>query len=234
MSVLGMVMAVALSGPQPLEPTMWLSPRGALLVEGKPAHARLTKGTRTVGTPFGFGLDLDGAHGGLLVPDLPELALTRAMTVSTWVYLRKYVSDGPGAQILFRGDDRPGLDPYDFVLRGNGTIEFGVGSETDERPFVATEIPLQRWVRVTASYDGAVGEMKLWIGDRLVATRITEIKPFRSLDPNYLPGVGIGNVETDGGFGNNQPLNGILADLRLYSSVLEPSQAGWRPWSERP
>ena len=78
------------------------------------------------------------------------------------------------------------------------------------------------------------GEMRLWSNDRLVATRITETKPFRDLHPDFLPGVGIGNVETDGGFGNNQPLNGVLADLRLYSSVLEPSQSGWRPWSERP
>jgi hypothetical protein len=213
---------------------MWLSPKGTLLVEGKPAPARITKGARTVGTPFGYGLDLDGTHGGLLIPDLPALALTRAMTVSTWVYLRGYVSDGPGAQLLFRGDDRPGHDPYDFVLRGNGTIEFGIGSDDDHRPFVATEIPLRQWVRVTASYEAATGEMKLWMGDRLVATRVTEIKPFRDLDQNYLPGVGIGNVETDGGFGNNQPLNGILADMRLYPTVLEPALAGWRPWTERP
>lgn len=228
MSVLGFVLAATLSGPQRVEPALWLNPKGTVLVAGKEATARATKGAQTVRTPFGLGLDLNGTHGGLLLADFPALALTRSMTVSTWIYLRSYVNDGPGAQILFRGDDRPGLDPYDFVVRGDGTVEFGIGSDAGSRPFVATEIPLKQWVRVTASFDGESGEMRLWMGERLVATRVTDIRPFRDLHPDYLPGVGIGNVETDRGFGNNQPLNGILADLRLYPAVLEPRDAGWR------
>ena len=234
MSVVGFLLAAALSGPQKVDPVLWLNPKGVLQVAGRPAEGRLTKGAQTVRTPFGLGLDLNGTHGGLLLADFPALALTNSMTVSTWVYLRSYVNDGPGAQILFRGDDRPGLDPYDLVLRGNGTIEFGIGSETEGRPFVATEIPLQQWVHVTASFSSESGELRLWMGSRLVATRITEIRPFSVLDKNYLPGIGIGNVETDGGFGNNQPLNGMLADLRLYPAVLEPRDVGYQPIEARP
>ncbi len=231
MSVVGIVLATALSGPRPVEPVLWLHPDGAVLVAGKPARARATKGAHTVRTPYGLGLDLDGKRGALLLGDEPALALTRSMTVSTWVYLRSYLNDQMGAQILFRGDDRPGLDPYDFVVRGDGTVEFGIGNEAGARPFVAMEIPLKTWVRVTASFDGETGEMRLWMNDRLISTRITEVRPFYDLHKDYLPGVGVGNVETDAGFGNNQPLNGTLADLRLYPAVLEPREAGWRPGS---
>lgn len=230
MSVLGFVLAAAVSGPQRVQPALWLSPQGSLQVDGKPAAGRLTKGAAMARTPFGWGLDLNGKHGGLLLADFPALALTRTMTVSTWVYLRSYVNDGPGAQILFRGDDRPGLDPYDFVVRGNGTVEFSVGDDQGNRPFVATEIPLHTWVRLTGSFDSESGELRLWKNDRLIATRVTDIRPFRDLDTRYLPGVGIGNVETDRGFGNNQPLDGVIADLRMYPTVLEPRDAGWRPF----
>ena len=92
-----MVMAVAVSGARRElpKPVLWLHPSGSVLVEGRGAPARQTRGAQTVQTPFGLGLDLDGTHGGLLLGDFRALALTKSMTVSTWVYLRSYVNDGP-------------------------------------------------------------------------------------------------------------------------------------------
>ncbi len=233
MSVLGFVLATALAGSPPPEPVLWLSPKGTLLVEGKPAQARLTTGAKTVRTPFGLGLDLDGTHGGLLVADRATLALTRSLTVSTWIYLRSYVNDGPGAQILFRGDDRSGYDPYALAILGDGTVQFGVGGGDGNGADVRGEIPLRRWVHVTASLDGGTGELRLWLGERLVATRTTERRPYADLDGGQAPGLGIGNVQNDGG-PHNQPLNGVLADLRLYGAALEPSELGVREFRETP
>ena len=224
-----MVIVMALSGPAPLEPTLWLHPQGRLLVEGKPVKARLAPGARTLPTPFGLGLDLNGIHGGLLVPDLPALALTRSITVSTWVFLRSYVNDGPGAQIFFRGDDRSGYDPYYLAILGDGTAQFCINDDEGRSAYALAEVPLNRWVRLTGTFDAEVGEVRMWLDDRLVANRQTSRRPFAPLDGGWSPGIGIGNVQNDHG-PHNQPVNGMIADLRVYASALEPSQAGWRPF----
>ncbi len=231
MGVLGLLAAVALGGAPgkaASAPVLWLNPAGTVLVEGKRVAVRLTKGAKTVETPFGLGLDLDGTRGGLLLADAAPLALTDALTVSTWVYLRSYVNDGPGAQILFRGDDRAGLDPYALVLHGDGRVCFGVNDSTGASGEVSSPITLKRWVHVTASFDAATGEMKLWIDGRLEGTASTERRPFVVLDRGSAPGIGIGNVQNDRG-PHNQPLNGTIADLRLYGAALSPAAAGWRP-----
>ncbi len=228
MSVIGIVLAAALSGPAQVEPVLWMNPRGSLLVQGKETSARLTTGAKTVRTPFGLGLDLNGTHGGLLVADLPPLALSRSLTVSTWIYLRSYVNDGPGAQVLFRGDDRISLDPYSLSVLADGTIDFSIGSEDGYGASVGTDIPLQRWVHITGSFDAGRGELRIWKDGQLMSVRLTNRRSFTILEGGYAPGIGIGNVQNDHG-PHNQPLNGILADLRLYDSVVEPPAVGFRP-----
>ena len=228
MSVIGIVLAVAMSGPAQTAPVLWMHPRGAVLVQGKEVDARITTGAKTVRTPFGLGLDLNGTHGGLLLGDLPQLALSRSLTVSTWIYLRSYVNAGPGAQVLFRGDDRNSLDPYTLSVLADGTIDFAIGSEDGYGTSVGTDIPLRQWVHITGSFDAGRGELRIWKDGQLMAVRLTTRRSFSTLDGGYAPGIGIGNVQNDRG-PHNQPLNGILADLRLYDSVVEPPMGGFMP-----
>ncbi|RYG23129.1 LamG domain-containing protein [bacterium] len=179
-------------------------------------------------TPLGIGLDFDGTKGGLLIPDLPVLALTDALTISTWVYLRGYVQAGPNAQILFRGDDRNGLDPYSLVVHSDGMIAFEICSASGGDG-VNYRIPLKQWVHVTASFDAVLSEAKLWIDGKCVKTSEILHQPFLNLAKGSAPGLGIGNVHNDKG-PHNQPLNGTVADLRLYNSVLKPTEVGYRPF----
>lgn len=227
MSLFALALATSASVPYRPEPVLWLNPAGELLVDGRRVHGRMTPGAGMVRTPLGYGLDLSGRRGGLLLNDEPALRLSGSLTVSTWVYLRSYVNAGPGAQILFRGDDRSGFDPYHLTIESNGTAQFGVDSADGTRTGLETEIPLKRWTRVTGSIDAATGEMRLWRGDRLMATRITDRRAFTELDSRFAPGIGIGNVQNDHG-PHNQPLNGTLVDLRLYATVLSPAEAGYR------
>lgn len=213
----------AVSGPAPIPPVLWFDSRGALTVAGKPTNARLTTGAQLVRTPYGVGLDVNGRSGGLLVPDSPDLALTRSMTVQAWIYLRSLPAEGQQSQIFFRGDDRLGNDPYDLNIH-NGGVSFGVGKLSDDGAYVATEIPLRQWVRITASYDDEQHELRLWVGNQLVSTRRTQRKPYAELDTRFSPGIGIGNVQNDRG-PHNQPLNGMIVDLRLYPTVIEPREA---------
>lgn len=231
MAVLGLLAAIALgaAGRQSAEPVLWLTPTGNVLLRGKPAKFRVTKGASPVETPFGVGLDLDGTHGGLLLADGPALTLSDSLSISTWIYLRAYVKAGPGAQVLFRGDDRPGLDPYQLVIHGDGTIVFAIVDPKNEVDQVSASIPLKKWVHVLGSFDSEAGEMKLWIDGHATMTIPTAHQPMRTLSKGDAPGVSVGNIQNDKG-PHNQPLDGIVADLRLYDSAVKPAAAGYRPF----
>jgi hypothetical protein len=232
MHFLGVIAALALGRALAPAPLLWLSPEGKVLLQGKPAKGvRITAGASTVDTPFGLGLDLDGSHGGLLLPDSPVLALNDSITVSTWVYLRGYVQAGPGAQILFRGDDRNGLDPYSLVVHSDGNVAFEINDATGGGG-VDFHVPLKQWIHITASFDAALSEAKLWIDDRCVKTSEILHQPLINLSKDSAPGIGIGNVQNNKG-PHNQPLNGIIADLRLYNAILRPAEAGYHPLLQR-
>lgn len=154
------------------------------------------------------------------------------MTISVWVNLRSYVNDGPGAQILFRGDDRNGLDPYTLSIGPTGIISFGIQDDQARGMAVGSEIPLRQWIHVLASFDARTGAEQLWLNRTPVAWAKTTRRPLEILDPGYAPGIGIGNVQNDHG-PHNQPLNGMIADLRLYDraydvDMVEPMGIPWK------
>src|SRR5688572_16785402 len=109
-----------------LAPVLWLRPDGQVLVGGQVVQPKVRAGSRLVRMNGVTAYEFNGADGGLLLGDAPALRLTGSITVSTWINLRSYVNHGPGAQVLFRGDDRNGLDPYTLAVHSDGTINFGV------------------------------------------------------------------------------------------------------------
>lgn len=209
------------SQAQAPEPLLWLTPEGRILVAGKEVAPTLSPGTRAIRTDRGIVYDFDGRRSGILLPDLRPLAVTDSFTVSTWIYLRSYVNDGPGAQILFRGDDRSGVDPYTLVVHPDGTINFSVQNADDRGFHITAEMPLQQWIYVMASWDSATGSMKMYFNGENVAYAKTSIRPFVALDKGWAPGIGIGNVQNEKG-PHNQPINGQLSDLRLLRGVWTP------------
>jgi len=222
LSLVAFAAAARVQGPQPL---LWLNTRGQLLIEGRPAEVR-SKGVAAFKTPNGIAFNFTDRRGGVRIPDLPHLALTGSITVSLWVYARGYGIDSSGAQILFRGDDRNGLDPFFLRIEHDDTMTFTV-EDGDGRPSsVKGELALGRWTHVTASYNVAVGEMWMYLDGRPVAWTKTSVHPFDRLDTRFAPGLGIGNVQNDSG-PHNQPFDGMMADLRLYDAVLPPAEAGY-------
>lgn len=223
---LAVAAAIFATSPKPSHsPVVWLHPEGQILVEGRAFTPRSSDGTKKVKTANGIGYDFDGVRSGLLFGDLPEVRLTESLTISTWLYLRSYVNDGPGAQILFRGDDRCGHDPFFFVLHGDGTINFAVQNEHDKGRHISAEFPLNRWIHVVATFNSESGRMRLFLNGELTAMAITSLRPFAELERDWSPGFSIGNVQNNAG-SHNQPLNGIVNDLRLYRGELEVEDLG--------
>lgn len=203
------------------EPSLWLRPNGKITIKGKVYAPRIAPGAFGYMTPQGYVYDFDGARGGLHFEDLGELKITGSMTVAVWIHPRSYVNDGPGAQILFRGDDRNGHDPYTLVVHHDGTIHFGIQNEKDRGASVGAELPLNMWSQIVAHWDARASQLKMWLNGDLISTTRTSRAPFAELDNAWAPGVSVGNVQNDSG-PHNQPFNGMLHDLRLYRGAFEP------------
>jgi len=226
MGIASLVAFAVLPKVQVPEPSLWLNPNGKVSIEGRAFSPRFAPGARVYRTQLGATYDFDGKRGGVHFGDLQQLKITDAITVALWINPRSYVNDGPGAQILFRGDDRNGVDPYTLVIHGDGTLNFGIQNEEQHGMHVSAELPLNRWTQVVANWDSETGFLKMWVNGELVGLAKTSYRPFVNLDTNYTPGVTVGNVQNDKG-PHNQPFNGMLADLRLYRGAFDPDQVGF-------
>lgn len=214
---------------QQVRPVLWLNTAGEILINGQKADARVNPGASKVKFAGGYAYNFSGAKPGILFGDDPRLRLGGSLSVSVWLFPRNYGSVSPQAEIMFRGDDRTGLDPYFLVITSDGTINFAVSSEDGRAMGVQAELPLDRWTHVVGSMDDRTGELALWENGEKVACAHTSARPFVGLDPRFSPGIGIGNVQNDHG-PHNQPFNGLLADLRLFDSVVTPDEAGFPPF----
>ncbi len=206
-------------------------PDFALLLDGtiiSPVPVAIRPGTAFVRVPGGVGVSLDGVGCGFMLPDAPQLQLTRAITISLWLKLDSYVDRGPGAQIFFRGDDRSGLDPYSLVIHGDGAIHFAVQNEANAVNDAHAPIALQRWTHVVASFDALTGMTRLYLDGVFRDGQVGPVRPIAELLPAEAPGIGIGNIQWDKGI-HNQPLHGTIADFRVYGGVLTPQVIGFRP-----
>ncbi|HEY0867104.1 MAG TPA: LamG domain-containing protein [Fimbriimonas sp.] len=222
------ILAACVVADRPIPPPILrLGPDGLV---GAPS-ARLRPGTHAVSVPLGVGFAFTGSHPGIEIADDPRLALTKSMTIAAWLYLDAYTNEhnsAPGSQVLFRGDDRYGLDPYGLTVLADGTVAFAVADGTGKGVGLNVPISLRSWTHVVGSLDDATGQMKLWLNGLLAAQTVTYIRPFGELDKGSRPGLGIGNVQAASGGAHNQPFHGILADLRLYDQALNAAEAGWK------
>ncbi|EEF58209.1 Immunoglobulin I-set domain protein [Pedosphaera parvula Ellin514] len=158
---------------------------------------------------------IDGETGKIIVPDSPAFELTDSLTISCWLFINR----NNGGVIFFRGDARPGLDPYALGTDGNGSIAFHIGSATDNEDLFAP-ITSGEWNFVTAVLDGTTGLMKIYINASLVAQTTTTVRPLGPLDPALTPGIGIGNVADFNLF----TFDGAIDEMSLYNRALTQAE----------
>lgn len=180
---------------------------------------RLVGGVRYVPAMEGQGFLFDGKDGGVTIPDVEPLRLTRSLTIQSWVRVDGYPPEGQDyGFVVFRGDDRPGRDPYFLGTRTEGVLVFGIDGETGNAR-LQTPIPLGQFIRVTASLDDHTGLMRLLFNDRVVAQTVTPVRPFHDLDPSAHPGIGIGNHASQPASRYNMPFHGVIDELSVSSQT---------------
>jgi hypothetical protein len=157
-----------------------------------------------------------GTYCGVQIADRPAYALTKSLTIDAWARPR-----GNGYYILFRGDHRPGLDPYGLSSDGHGNYGFGICGGDNSSASVNAHIESGAWVHVAGVLDGDTGTMSFYTNGVLAAQNTTTVRPFGDLLPDESPGVGIGNVN-DGG--NNFPFVGEISEVGLYDRALSAEE----------
>ena len=171
-----------------------------------------------VGSAFAFDPEnfSYGTYTGLQIADQPAYALTNALTIEGWIRPR-----GPGYYIFFRGDNRPGLDPYGLSMQGNNTLLFGITDQNGNGAQVTTTVAYNVWTHVAATLDGSTGTMTIYTNGVFAAQTVTTVRPFGALVAGDSPGIGIGNLN-DGS--NNFPFWGDIDEIALYGRALAVSE----------
>jgi len=181
------------------------------------------------GTPFGpvyrqfngsLGLEFDGNDDHVFIADDPLFELSQSMTIEATIQVRALNPNGQN--IFFRGDSRPGRDPYQLWLGGDGTLLMRIHDGTQRADVISVSpIPIDEQVHVVGTLNDATDELLLYVNGQVVGKTITTIRPFGQLDPTLMPGLSIGSTA-----GNSSFFNGFIDDVRIHDTafaVPEPS-----------
>ncbi|HTQ49198.1 MAG TPA: FG-GAP-like repeat-containing protein, partial [Candidatus Acidoferrales bacterium] len=172
----------------------------------------VTYTTGVVGQAFACNSVDYGPYVGVQVPDRPAYALTNSLTIEGWVRPR-----GDGSIIFWRGDNRPGMDPYILSMQHNNTVQFVITDANGNSANVETTLAYNQWIHLAATLDGASGTMRIYTNAMLAAQTVTSVRPFGTLVAGDSPGVGIGNLN-DGQ--NNFAFLGDIDEISLYNRAL--------------
>jgi hypothetical protein len=175
-----------------------------------------------------LGLSFDSTGDGVFINDNPVLAITGSLTLEAFVRIDSYATSG---QIVFRGDDRAGLDPYAIQFIGDDnpnldrrrSMQFFInpagGDGLRESIFTPPQfpLPLGETFHVAGTLDDATGEWKLFINGNVVAEATTASRPFGALDPAFRPRISLGSIDQ----GGTQFFNGVIDEVRISNVALD-------------
>jgi hypothetical protein len=176
--------------------------------------SNVTYTTGEVGKAFSF----NGLNGWAALGDPSGLAFTASFTIEGWIKVNGLPTNYNFGSIMFRGDDRGGLDPYQLVIKPNGDFQFQINSYPSGGTSIEAPIPTGQFVHVAATLDDATGLMTLYENGAVVAQITTTVRPFATLDPTQQPGVGIGNSNALSNY--DVPFNGLIDELSVYNRAL--------------
>ncbi|MCA1595923.1 MAG: hypothetical protein LC772_05825, partial [Chloroflexi bacterium] len=205
----------------------WWSAEGSAAdpVGGHTGHA--VNGVRYWPGKFGQAFLFNRGGAAVLFGDVPALKLEHSMTLSAWLSIWS-VSDG--GQIIFRGDNRGGLDPYTVAeSRGPGgtpIVQFHIESlpvNGQQRVVsISALAPCQRFFHLATTLNDRTGAMNLYLDGRLAASAVVDERPFGDLNPSQAPGVALGNVQDPNAY--NEPFRGLVDEVMVFSRALTPAE----------
>ena len=106
----------------------------------------------------------DGSGQSVDIPDNPLFELTHSLTLEAYVNVQGLPKQGMTDFIVFRGDNRPWLDPYWLAVLPNGHLCFQIDDGTSPNGANAVQVeapsvtPLNTWLHVAGTLDDRQGK----------------------------------------------------------------------------
>src|SRR5581483_2656144 len=198
-----------------LAPVSWWKGEGNMLDSADGNDASTVTGGLTY-APGVVGQAFDTSFGKIrVVGDPVNLQFTNNFTMESWIYPR---ADNPSG-ILYKADNRPGLDPYAMVMNPPSSAGFFVTDTNGVTVSCLGPIQLNQWTHVGCTYSNGI--MSVYFNGLLGNQVTTTVQPFAALDTNQSPGIGIGNVG-DANF--NAPFQGLVDEMTVYGQPLSQLQ----------
>ncbi|HEV2394850.1 MAG TPA: LamG domain-containing protein [Verrucomicrobiae bacterium] len=154
---------------------------------------------------FGQAFSFAGTANRVYIPDSPDFKLTNSLTISAWIFIKANCW-----HVLERSGGQSGTSRYGLTVDDAGGMSFGISTATTGDS-LTTPIEYNKWKQVTATLDGATGEMRIYIDGAVAAQKTTTLRPAADIDPSQQPGIGIGNSPVSGGF----PFIGLIDEVVL-------------------
>jgi arabinan endo-1,5-alpha-L-arabinosidase len=180
-----------------------------------------------VGLPNAHALSFNGTNQRVFVPNVPALSLTHSLTLEAWIDPDTIQPGNADGNIIFRGDDGGGNDPYRLTFtsdgQGNNSVFFEVEASGVDTATVSAPVPLHQWSHVAGTLDDATGAMKIYVNGQLKQSITTTLRPFEILFGSN-PGIGIGALQSSSQFVGPEYFHGLLDEVRISDAALPPSQ----------
>jgi hypothetical protein len=170
-------------------------------------------------------MNFNGLSTRIAIPDNPAFALTRSLTIEAYFDARATVPNVDSPQyILFRGDDRGGLDPYWLAVEKSTSdqvfLSFEICPDSGAPIILAAPITLGTWHEAAGTLNDATGKLALYLDGQVVASTYTDTRPMGALS-GANPGLGIGDLQSAV---QPQDFNGLIDEVRISNVALSPNQ----------
>jgi hypothetical protein len=106
----------------------------------------------------GAGLSFDGVDDYVQVPDHASLDLQSSLSLTAWVYIRRYPVTGTFVPFAIKQNSAAAQGAYRLDIDSAGRIGFGAATATVR----SSAMPLNQWVHVVGAYDRPGGMMRLY------------------------------------------------------------------------
>jgi len=126
---------------------------------GNDNNGAMMGGVKRVDGIFDGGLEFNGSDAFVEIPDSDSLALTDGLTIAMWIYLRSYSTAG-GTGVTKETSYKAGTRDHKKVMV---RVTTAGGAWGDNNAEGKTEVPLEEWHHIAATYDAASGDAIVYV-----------------------------------------------------------------------
>ena len=165
--------------------------------------------TKSITSEKDNALNFDGTDDFVSVPDVANLDLTSAGTLTAWINPAAFTDSGECMRIISKSWGAGGQDqnsPYQLMICGSEEVQVSLGDDSNSQTITSNSaVLLDEWTHVAVSWDGS--NVSMYINGVLVRSITQTVVPFINAEDLYL-----GSVDGITGF-----WQGDLDEISIWS-----------------